>query len=87
MIGRTLVSIIDTVAYVLVLIVIVDILVSYFLSPHNAFRSALDRIVTPMLSPIRKVVPLVGMLDFSPVVLIILIQVASFLLKMLVSFL
>jgi YggT family protein len=30
-----------------------------------------------MLAPIRRIVPLVGMLDFSPLVLIILIQVVE----------
>ena len=35
---------------------------------------ALDRLVEPLLAPIRKVVPLVGMFDFSPLVLIILVQ-------------
>jgi uncharacterized protein YggT (Ycf19 family) len=30
-----------------------------------------------MLMPIRRVVPLVGMLDFSPIILIVLIRIIS----------
>jgi YggT family protein len=33
--------------------------------------------VEPLLAPIRRVVPLLGALDFSPLILIILIQVIS----------
>ncbi len=31
-------------------------------------RNALDRILQPLLAPIRRVVPLVGMFDLSPVI-------------------
>ncbi|MGD0611401.1 MAG: YggT family protein [Anaerolineales bacterium] len=61
-----------------VLLVIVQVALSYFLSPYNPFRHALDRIVEPMLAPIRRVVPLIGMFDLSPLVLIILIEVVSY---------
>jgi YggT family protein len=71
---------IDFIANVLVIIVIVDSILSYFLSPYHPLRSALDRIVQPLLAPIRRLIPLVGMLDFSPLVLIILIEIAAFLL-------
>jgi len=40
-------------------------------------RQGVDNLVRPLLDPIRKIVPPVGMLDFSPFVLIILIQVVS----------
>jgi YggT family protein len=36
-------------------------------------REALDRIVEPMLAPIRRLIPQTGPVDFSPMVLIILI--------------
>jgi YggT family protein len=75
-----IVRLIDFIANVLVIIVIVDSILSYFLSPYHPLRSALDRIVQPLLAPIRRLIPLVGMLDFSPLVLIILIEIAAFLL-------
>jgi YggT family protein len=74
------VRIIDFIANILVLIIIVDSVLTYFLSPYHPIRAALDRIVQPLLVPIRKVVPLVGVIDFSPLILVILIEVVSYLL-------
>jgi YggT family protein len=42
---------------------------------------ALDRITAPLYRPIRKIMPDFGGLDFSPIVLIILIQIAHMLLN------
>jgi YggT family protein len=47
------------------------------MDPYHPVRRAIDSVVEPLLSPIRRVVPLIGMLDFSPLILIILIQVVS----------
>ena len=65
-------------ANLLVLLVFVDSLVSFFLNPFHPVRNALDRIVNPLLAPIRRIVPLVGMLDLSPLILIILIEIISY---------
>ena len=72
-----LVRLISITEQVLVLLVIASAVLSYFMSPYHQVRQTIDRIVEPMLAPIRRVVPLVGMLDFSPLVLIILIQILS----------
>lgn len=37
----------------------------------------LERLVMPILNPIRRVVPLVGGVDLSPLVLLVLLQIAS----------
>lgn len=74
---QTLITIISVLQQLLVLLVIVSVILSYFMDPYHPVRRAVDGIVEPMLSPIRRVVPLLGMLDFSPLVLIILIQVLS----------
>jgi YggT family protein len=57
----------------LTFIIFADIIVSYFLSPYHPVRMALDRIVQPMLAPIRRIMPPSGMFDFSPFVLVIVI--------------
>ena len=80
-----LITIIQTLGSALLLVVIVDVLLSYFLSPYHPLRSALDRIVEPLLSPIRHVVPALGMIDFSPVILVILIQVVETVLILLLN--
>lgn len=75
-----LIQLIQALSTLLVIVVIVDVVLSYFLSPFHPVRSALDRIVEPLLAPIRRVVPPVQMIDFSPIVLIILIQVVEWVL-------
>ncbi|MFZ5887755.1 MAG: YggT family protein [Chloroflexota bacterium] len=72
-----LAQIISTLANIYVWIVIASILMSYFVDPYHPIRQGVDNLVRPLLDPIRRVVPPVGMFDFSPLVLIVLIQVFS----------
>ncbi len=72
-----LAQVIGILANIYVWIVIASILLSYFVDPYHPLRQGVDNLVRPLLDPIRKIVPPVGMLDFSPFVLIILIQVVS----------
>ena len=75
---------INAIAQLLVLLVIVSVILSYFMDPYHPIRRSIDSVVEPMLAPIRRVVPLVGMIDFSPFILILLIQLVR---SLLVSFL
>jgi YggT family protein len=61
-------------------IVIIDVIISYFMNPYHPFRAFLDRLVEPLITPIRKVVPPIMGIDFSPMVLIILLRVVESLL-------
>jgi len=70
---------------VLSFIVIIDVLMSYFLSPYNSVRAFFDRLVEPLLNPIRRVMPSLAGIDFSPLVLIILLSVLESVLVSLVS--
>jgi YggT family protein len=70
----------------LVLLVIVSVILSYFMDPYHPIRRSIDGVVEPMLAPIRRVVPLIGVLDLSPLILIILIQVvANLLIRLLLA--
>lgn len=80
-----LITIIRYAVQILSLIIIVDIFLSYFMSPYSPVRRVLDGIVEPMLRPIRRIVPPIGMLDLSPLVLLILIQVLGSILASLLS--
>lgn len=62
------------------LLVIAKVLLSYFMSPYHPIRQTIDQLVEPLLAPIRNRMPTVGMLDFSPIVLLIGIQIIEFLL-------
>ena len=75
-----IITIISIVAQLLVLLVFISVILSYFMDPYHPIRRGVDNIVEPMLSPIRRVIPSVGMLDFSPLVLILLIQLVKSLL-------
>ena len=69
-----LIIIISALRQILVLLVIVSVILSYFMDPYHPIRRGVDRLVEPMLMPIRRVVPLLGMIDISPLILILLIQ-------------
>jgi len=55
-------------------LILAHIILSYFMSPVHPVREAIDRIVGPLLDPIRQILPSTGGLDFSPLVLILLIR-------------
>jgi len=81
-----IVPIIKLLSQAYVLIVIASVLLSYFMDPYHPLRQGVDNLVRPLLDPIRKIVPPVGMLDFSPWVLIILVQVLSnFIIRFLIA--
>jgi YggT family protein len=50
-------------------------ILSWFsLDPRNPLIQVLDQITEPILSPLRRVVPRIGMIDITPLVAIILLQ-------------
>lgn len=57
--------------------VIVHVILGYFLSPYHPARELTARLFEPLLAPIRRMLPQTGMLDFSPLVLIILVQLVE----------
>ncbi len=52
-----------------------------WVNPHAPIAPTIDALTQPFLSPIRRAVPLVGGVDLSPLVLILLLQVLLTLLK------
>lgn len=80
-----IVWIIQSVAWLLTVLVIASVFLSYFMSPYHPVRSTIDRIVNPMLNPIRRIVPPLQGIDFSPVIAVILIQVLETLILNLLS--
>jgi YggT family protein len=69
-----LINVIQTAAWLFTLVIFVDVLVSYFLPPYHPVRSFLDRIVQPLLRPIQRMLPSMGGIDFSPLILLLLVQ-------------
>lgn len=71
------ISFINILIQVIVLLVFAKIILSYFMDPYHPIRQAIDSVVEPMLAPLRRIIPPIGMIDFSPLVLIILLQVVG----------
>lgn len=79
------VVIIQVLSQVITLLVFVHVVLSFVMSPYHPVRQTIDRLIEPLLSPIRRLLPQTGMFDFSPLVLIILVQlISSILLSLLV---
>ena len=58
-----------------ILLIIVQAILSFFMPPYHRVRQVIDRIVNPFLQPIRRFIPTTGGLDFSPMVLIVLLYI------------
>jgi YggT family protein len=59
-------------------LVIVYAVLSWF-QTRSALTNVIERLCAPPLRPIRRVVPLIGGVDLSPLVLLVLLQIASIL--------
>lgn len=79
-----LVSIVDLLLNVLFWIIIIQVILSWLLAfnvlntSSNGVRTiavALDRMTAPLYRPIRSILPDFGGLDFSPLVILLLIEV------------
>ena len=74
-------TILMTIAQVLTLLIIADALLSFVLPPFHPVRATLGRILAPLYAPIRKILPQTGMVDFTPLVALILIRVILMILQ------
>lgn len=52
-----------------------------WVQPHSPMMGLLARLVSPLLQPIRRVVPLVGGVDLSPLILLVLLQIGGIVLE------
>src|SRR5690349_4007178 len=77
-------GIIDMILQVLVWVIIAQVIISWLVAfnvintQSNFVRTVLDvldRLTAPLYRPIRKILPDFGGIDFSPIVILILIQV------------
>ena len=92
MLVYTLIDIISYLIWIVTVTVIVQFVLSLLISfnvvnMHNQFVSSLWRAVNalldPILNPIRRIMPDTGMIDFSPMVLIIMLTIVAKLLPLL----
>jgi YggT family protein len=74
-------GIIHWVLQALIVVVVIQAILTFFMDPYHPVRRMLDQIVNPFLNPIRRLVPPIRNLDFSPLILIILLQVLDGILR------
>jgi YggT family protein len=72
-----MVNFINMLALLLTIVVFLYVLASWVFPPYHAFRRAISSIVDPMLAPIRRLIPPIGMFDFSAFIFLILVQVLA----------
>ena len=86
----TLIEIVSLLINVIVVAVIIQFVLSLLLAfnvvnRHNglvdAIWTAINAILEPVLRPIRKIMPATGAIDFSPMVLIIVLQIVMIVLR------
>jgi YggT family protein len=76
-----IVTVINVIEQALLVLILAKVILSYVMNPFHPVRRTVDSIVEPMLNPIRQVIPFIGGFDFSPIVLILLIEIAASLLR------
>jgi len=68
---------INLIVQLITILIIVQVFLSYFLSPYHPLRQSIDRILIPIYMKIRRYIPPLGVLDLSPFILLILVQLAG----------
>jgi YggT family protein len=65
---------VEVLCNILIVAIFARAILSWFTNnPRNPIISALDQVTEPILAPLRRVMPRMGMLDFTPLVAIIIL--------------
>jgi YggT family protein len=72
-----LIKLVDFLKWAFILALLVYSIMTWVMKPWHPARRFLERFIEPLLNPIRRVLPMVGGIDFSPLVLLILVQLLS----------
>ena len=70
-----LIIIVNAIVTILTFTVIIYTLLRFFMDAYHPVIRALGQVIEPLMAPIRKHLPPMGGLDFSPLVLIIALQI------------
>jgi len=69
---------------ILTLAIFLRVILSWFnINPYNRFMTLLDQITEPVLGPLRRIIPPMGGLDFTPIIALFLLQIVE---RLLLSF-
>lgn len=67
---------VEVLCNILIVAIVARALLSWFTNdPRNPLIAALDQVTEPILAPLRRVLPRMGMFDFTPLVAVIILVV------------
>ena len=73
-----LLNFLELLCEVLTLAILIRVILSWFSrGPINVLTNMMYQVTEPILSPLRRIIPKVGRLDFTPMVAVILLQVVA----------
>jgi YggT family protein len=72
-----LTNIIQILRQTIFFIVLIKVILSYFMDPYHPIRQSIDRLIDPLLRPIQNVIPTFGGFDFSPLILILIVELLA----------
>jgi len=73
-----LATFIDTFFFALNLAILARVLLSWVqVDPYNPLVQLLFQVTEPILEPFRRVIPPIGMIDISPIVAIVVLQIVQ----------
>jgi YggT family protein len=76
--GSFIYRFVDLLFTALTLAIVARAVISWFrVSPYHPVVQFLDQLTEPILAPLRRVIPPIGMVDISPLVAILLLQVVQ----------
>jgi YggT family protein len=70
--------------YLMIALLIIQAIISW-VNPYAPMAPALNQLTAPLLAPIRKIIPLIGGVDLSPLVLILALNVSLELIQSLLT--
>lgn len=72
--NNAVVIVVQTIGQILTIVIIIDAVLSFVLAPDHPIRAALGQILQPLYGPIRRFLPTMGGLDFSPIILLLIVR-------------
>ena len=67
---------VDLLFNILIFAILIDALISWFpIAPDSPIVRLLDDVTEPILAPLRRVVPRLGMFDITPIVAMFLLEI------------
>lgn len=84
LLGAAAVELVRMALYLVMFVVLASAILSW-VNPYSPLAPTLNGIAAPLLRPIQRVIPLVGNVDLSPLVLLLILQVLQSVLSFVIS--